>query len=363
VSEYQKVKASRQHIHEKLKATISEEMADKHEKGEAVWQLPVEKKEEFFLPFNPVLKNNKDREGKTIPLGRYYYDGNAMYLMQKQYEYAGADGKMDNRWIKEDDLKKYHLLKKENADIVAIPVGEEKDDLDTRAYSRVVNFSQLVPEEGHRFPKSFYRDEYRNHGKEMLMHNSFSIKAYSQDKDGSLHREAGEEFIPAEDVKNDFFSISRKAFISANKKYVEKKKYAEKKKAEYLAGAAQFDDELKQREEHLLELDVSGPRPKGKEKAFEYDLATNAQQCFEKNEGKLNSSYIFKTVKDSLLAGLKEKVVGQLLSKFAPESVKDGFKIDNGRESYSAFVLGQVCKDKAFLQEYADKRLPKERAI
>ena len=354
MSEYQKKKASRQELNEKIKASIAKEMAEKHEKGEAVWQLPDEKKEEFFLPFNPVKKNNKDKDGNVPPLGRYYQAGNAMYLMQKQYEYAGADGKMDNRWIKKDDLEKYHLKLKDNAQVVSIPVGKKGDDLDTRAFENLVNFSQLVPEEGHKFPKSFFQDKYRDYGKQMLLHNSFSVKGYSKDKDGNLHRDTSlDAVLPAEDVKKEFFDISLNAFISADKRQVETKAYVAEKKAEYLAGAAKFADDIKKREEHLLELDVSGQRPKTKEKAFEYDLATNAQKLYEKNDGKLNGSYVFETAKASMIAGVAEKDVAKYITKYAPESVKDDFKIENGREKYSAFVMNELGKDEKFLKEYA----------
>lgn len=350
-----KNKLSRAEIHEQIKARISKEMAEKHEKGEAVWQLSDEKKEAFFLPINPVFNNGKDKNGEQLDPGRYFHGGNAMYLMQKAHDYAGADGKMDSRWMSVNDLKKYNVKLKENADVVSIPVGQINKDngYDSRAFAKVVNFSQLEPYNGKNLPRAVFQDKYRDHGKLMLLHNSFSVKPYVQAEDGSLHRnhEASEEYIKTEEVEKGFFDIARKAYIAACILKANAKNFAEEKKAEYNDGVALFNDLIKEKEGHLLTLDVSGSRPKSKEKAFEYDLATNAQKCAEANEGKLTNKYVYDTVKDSMLGGLSEKDVAKYITKYAPESVKDDLKLSVGRTGYSSFVMSQLKEDKKFQQQ------------
>lgn len=354
-------KLNRQEIHEQIKARIAKEMAEKHEKGEAVWQLSDEKKEEFFLPINPVFNNGKDKNGERLDPGRYFHNGNAMYLMQKAHDYAGADGKMDSRWMNVSDLEKYNVKLKENAEVVTIPVGQINKDngYDSRAFVKVVNFSQLEPYNGRKkLPKAVFQDRYRDHGKLMLLHNSFSVKPYVQAEDGKLHRdhEASEEYIKSEEVEKDFFDIARKAYIAACITKENAKNFAEEKKAEYNEGIALFNDMIKDREGYLLTLDVSGSRPKSKEKAFEYDLAKNAQKYAEVNEGKLTNKYVYDTVKDSMLGGLSEKDAAKYITKYAPESVKDDLKLSVGRTGYSSFVMNQLKEDKKFQQQLSEAK-------
>lgn len=364
---YAKKKMSRVQLHERITAAICKEMAEYHEAGKAVWQLPDEEKEKFFLPFNPVAENYPDKDGNPVEPGRYFQSGNAMYLMQKQQEYANLGYPNDNRWIEEKDLEKYHLLKKEDAEVVNIPVGYIKQvpfngelrNVDSRAYIKVVNFTQLVPEEGYNLPKAVYQQEYRGHGSYMLKHNSFSKVEYAMGEDGQQHKIAGsEKEISSTEVQENFFKISRNAYLSACYSREDRSTYIDAKKRQYKEGLAQYADKIAAREDALLSMDVSGSIPKSKEKAFVHCLAAAAQAQAEKNGGKLqNSAYVFTAAKKSLLAGASDKDVTKYIDKYAPGAATNEYKAKHGMQKYGAYTMEQLGKDTKFLKEYSKKAM------
>lgn len=345
-----------------LKHRISAEMAEAHEKGMAVWQLPVEDMEKFHLPMNPTFFNGSDKDGNRKEPGRYYSNGVAMYLMQKQHEISqlkDAEGnhlKNDNRWMPLFEAKKSNYLDPApDAVIVSIPYKfRNKEKVETL---KLVNYSQLNPRPGCHLPKASFKEEYRDVGKIMLTRNSFTTKEYTEEN-GVKHKvEGSEKCIAPDEVKEGFFDISKKAFYSARLYKASLEEFKQQKRDEYIAERGKYDEAFKEREDFILgyfnEEGRHDRKPATKEEKFLFNLCENAvYQLVEKDENaQLDSSYIIDAAKNSLKSGVAEKTVKKYITKYAPEAVRDELKESAGRMKYADYIMDGIKRDKAFQKE------------
>lgn len=281
----------------------SAEFAEKMKAKAMVWSQP--RKISIHMPVNPVPSANGEVH--------YFRSSNAMLLMQAAHDM----GTTDPRWVERHQLEKYHIIPKKGEKSVSI---EGRDASGNRGFAKYFNVSQCqgrlleAAAEGKpavyaKIPAAVIYDRKQDELAEMMLrHHTITLDAVQKSP-------------------NAFFEGAARAYTSA------------------VMQSKEMYKEMEDRKDFILNFDETQTKYK-KDQAFLKRCKTGLELSPDKKD------YVLNAAKAMLLDGYKESDVKGLVTRYAPQAVKDRL---SGNRKYSEYIIKTIQKDPKFVAEKKEK--------